>query len=363
MGRASGIGEKDSLRVKTEAPERYQAEVRTDSLKISADAPVEVPEKDEIPVMVIEKRPYSEEEYQLIKVIFSQLWGIEWGTEEVKNQYDYPVEDEGMGIRDKSGEYYLSFWSGEKPKTSSIIWMKKNRSFADWSFSFSETDEKKAKVMQELKEKSEEFLKLLGADEMELTETRWGGISENDKAVPGVCFWYRHTCEGIPILGSGYSALGETSKSGTQYFRFLYTMDGEPVEIMGISRETYRRKGTEEEFLLPFEAIAQIFEQHCRIYDGQSEAPAYNAEAEYGNLALIPGENPVSEFAIPVTRVALEYRYFGAGYGEGTLIPVWNFYGMVPAGLTLGDSAFLGDLSGNREVLLVSIGAGDGVIY
>jgi len=36
---------------------------------------------------------------------------------------------------------------------------------------------------------------------------------------------------------------------------------------------------------------------------------------------------------------------------------------MVPAGLTLGDSAFLGDLSGNREVLLVSIGAGDGVIY
>lgn len=146
------------------------------------------------------------------------------------------------------------------------------------------------------------------------------------------------------------------------------------MEIKGISREDYERTGSEDEFLLPFAAIAQIFEQHCRVYDGQEESGLFDVDT--GNRQEqgmgLEGISPYQR--IRVARVALEYRYAGEDYGEGTIFPVWSFYGSAekgyrrPAGTEaeilnaeIPEAAMSG--KNGEEVLLVSIGARDGVIY
>lgn len=370
MGQEDAGETERSVREKTEAPERYETNVTTDRLTLTADAVLTIPDVTEIPVMTLERQPYTKEEYQKIKEIFTDLWGMEWGGEKVELSHGHPVEEQGYGVYDTSGEYYLSFWAGEAEKTSPIIWMNKNHAYAENAENLVPAEEQE-EAKRILREKSEDFLKKLGAEDMVLTETRWMEISQNGSTVPGICFWYRRTCRKIPILGSTDTALGASPKSGTQYFRFKYTLSGEPVEVMGISREKYMEQEAGEDFLLPFAAVAEIFEQHCRVFAEDEENSLFNPETQEDGMEelLVPEERRIPCAHIHVTRVVLEYRYEGENYGAGTIFPVWSFYGSAGAAYKKEDGTGRENLrptdieKNEKERLLLSIGAGDGVIY
>lgn len=357
------------LREKAEAPKRYQTKATADKLELTADAILQLPDASEIPVMTLEKMPYSEEECQKFQETFTELWGMEWGGERIVSNQDHPVKEQGMGVYDTSGTYYLSFWAGEGEGTTSIIWLNKSRAYVSRSEAPFLAGEKEDKEMQILREKSEEFLKKTGMDEMLLSEISWMDITENDRDIPGICFWYRRACSQIPIMGNQESVLGNPPGFGTQYFRFVYTLEGEPVEVMGISRERYVRQESEEDFLLPFAAIAQIFEQHCRVFAENEDNLLLDVRTDKASAAVFLPENAGSFARICVTRVALEYRYQGEAYGVGTLFPVWSFYGSAGIGYKMADGS---EMEGGKtpvpeengkERLLVSIGAGNGVIY
>lgn len=362
--------ELDSL---IEAPGRYCAEVKGKRTRLSADAPVLVPDLEKIPVCRAEKKPYSHEEYEHFKKLLAGAAGCEWGE-------DYQEGDWGTACQSTDEAYHLSFADGAEEGRVPILWMHHRFISAGSSAVFDSKDvsgmdfseAERQKLQQELEGKAEAFLKAMGDGDFTLYRWEWRALQGREKdgreaAVTGkygLLLRYGRLQQGVTAAGSETALIGEAAPRA-QYVDFLYSSDGTLLLVKNIGRETVTRVVDEDPFLLPFAAVAQIFEQYGKTYfDNESHVPEANA----GQLMPAAAAHKEAEAEVRVNSVRLEYRYEQeAEAGKGTLIPVWNFYGSVENGFgTDGEGEFVlmedGPGTGAKG-LLVSINAEDGTIY
>ena len=119
------------------------------------------------------------------------------------------------------------------------------------------------------------------------------------------------------------------------------------------------------EFLLPFEAVHQLFEQYCKDYFTPGSSGGAAAQT-----SMVGEGTTMEEVYVNVKSVKLEYVFSlpkDDTKEELELIPVWNFYG------SLEKTPFLTSTEGSRETVywtarqepegrILSIRADDGQI-
>lgn len=355
-----------------ELPERYQAQVETDRMSLSGDAEITVPENVSMKTAQVQARPYSEEELEAL-LEATAVEGISW-DETSRRQIDAAVD-----MDSEDGNYLLSFVDGVTGNTPVVFVTDYSRSVgtkltteeAETGLSQGERE-----ILEEqLQEKAEKILKILSEDSFSMELPQWCRINDKNQenAGLGLSFTFRRTWMGSPVMNAGQPLLGQPAAS-IQYVRISFAEDGSLLEIKDIGRENIEEDGSDAGFCLPFAAIAEVFEQYCRSYyqdENHFVASLFSRETKEVPTA---GAYPV--IALQVNRVCLEYRYQakreeGSSFVlSGNLVPVWNFYG---TGIVGWDSALGNEedmmniqaqpILDGEEMLFVSIGARDGMVY
>lgn len=348
-----------SLREQTEAPENYtnsfQVETEDPVISFHLDAQVFVPETSLAPVLELEHDPYTEEEYGKFLEILDQELGISMAEAE-------RVTQEEMEISFADG-YQMDFRPGEVKGFMPILWLRK---IQDTSISSSDYAEVKLEeplslwrqagqstVMKTAQAQAERIIHRISSQTFQLSNVRIkvnrpeGQEMEHTEGdlTEDAYLWLTYVCQynEIPIRDSGTVRMGDRARV-PQYITFVYKGDGTLLAIKNIGRMKVVQEQTEREFLLPFQAITEIFEQHCRTWYLNEE----NRDADFGQA---------EEKTISCEQVSLEYRFLytdeafvdssSAVFGEvQQLVPVWNFYS-----------------DAQKNELLVSIDARDGKIY
>lgn len=366
-----GSRSRQSLRQQTEAPDRYQTEMKSQYLEISSDVPVTVPEVSAIPVRAVEPAaPYTAAALEQFKAVISQAEGIQW------------AEGDGADCESLDGVYYLSFSAGgavDGTSKSPMMWIINKKAAAGSGADYSANDlsglklsaREQAQTEQQLREKAEQVLRQLDLEDFQMTGSKWKQILKyEDKWVPdgryAVALRFSRTVDGVPEPANQTSALGMTA-AGSQYVDVVYAADGQLLEFKNINREKYGKIVEESGFLLPFDAVAQIFEQYCRnVYE--TNHPVCISD---GVQPEQPEQNPDAMAHMTLSAVKLEYMPVyeydtkGVRSAAGKIVPVWNFYG----GLTVGyqeESKYgytRAGLTAASDVLLLSVDAGDGKVY
>jgi len=293
-------------------PDKYQTEIFTDRLSVVCDAVIEIPDQEGFPVYEMVCQPYSMEEYRNLAQILADEVGTSWKTEPVLQ------EDGQMDVESEDGRYLLSFVSGEQG-TTPILWMNCLGAIALVG------EQKDPDAFQkQMEAASEQLLRTIGLEGFCLSHVR--------KVEGSVLrLVYRKNHGELPVMepGSAYLRFGIPADA-LQYVSLTYSPDGRLVQFKNIGRENVEKSEQTDGFLLPFSAVAQVFELYLKTCCDSENAK--------------------------VTRVALEYRPVwnkesGAGVKKGQIIPVWNFYGsLAPDEETV-------------QKLFVSIGAADGTIF
>lgn len=410
----------------SEAPRHYQANVREVRLTIFADAPLEIPVVSRIPYVGIENAPYEKEECENILKIFIEETGIEkWQIDDKlvtgngmvlePNSWvlfadrDNPAGNEYILLDDEAGNhsftsedgtYQLSLIRGEGSDGTPVMWLT-NLKYTDGSnggfdasdlsgctLSYKERDD----LEKVLEKKAEDCLRKFGIDNFYLTDTRWrrisctenGGWEETGKY--GLRLTYIRTVEGIPVFARN-SGWASEALPAAQYIDFLYLEDSTLLRMKNINREKVVSDTGYADFLLPFDAVAQIFEQYMRYYQTVYEPELYEVSSagtsgqQKGNGAQTAGtflSSMEPHLYINVTGVKfgyqLQYDEFhpelqDKDSGRGRLVPVWAFYGTPSVGYDYaGDAKVSYTTPDPRAVagensLLITVNAEDGTIY
>lgn len=353
-----------------EAPERYQAKVEGDKCSLNADAEVVVPDVDTIEVYHVEKQPYSEGDYLHFKRLMEKEAEIIWGNEQ--------AEDGRITVWSTDRLYELSFGDGKKEGSMPMLWLR-NASISDGTgadfdsrdiSSLTLSDREKMETEARITAKAQSLLDCLDAGNFVLKSSEWRALREHTREIGdwkfrgqyGLRLTYVRLHNGVPVSGNLPAIMGEQLPS-SQYVEFLYTSDGTLLRVKDIGREVQVETGDSGRFFLPFESVAQIFEQYSKTYfDDEHHS--------IGILADIPEPAEMEDMlasSVTVETVMLEYRYQRQENPgepeEGQLIPVWNFYGRVEATNRESGGKIPARPSAVTEGLLVSINAEDGTIY
>ena len=150
------------------------------------------------------------------------------------------------------------------------------------------------------------------------------------------------------------------------YIDLLLKEDGTLNYMRIIGKEEIEISGADGTFLLPFEAIHQLFEQYCKDFYG-------NSGEQEGEAVLKDGKTQIGRTeaitCLNVNSVRLEYAFIkrenAAANSEQELIPVWNFYGSISRGPTIGEEDRPQGMVENvilPEGIILSIRADDGRI-
>lgn len=381
--RDGSAAQETSLAEQMEAPGRYEVALVGESMELRADAPVVVPDVSAAPVLLVEREmAYTEEDIANFKNVVGQEEGIIWG----ENEYS-PEKNSGLNnCTSEDGAYYVSFSKGAGGETP-LMWLNQRRLTHGSGDDFDAADlsglelgaEEQKEIEEKMCGKAETILSRLGLADFRLVDCQWRSLSKltDNRWVRdgryGVKLRYCRTVNEIPEPAGGGAVWGSPS-GRSQYVEFVYAQDGTLVELKDIDRGT-RVKEREEEFLLPFSAVAQIFEQYSKINLESSQPPGLTAEdGDEGRTKIkaLEEQNPVnSRTLVEVTEVRLEYRLsyeteMGNTTDRGRLEPVWNFYGDV-AVLDRGrEDTMAGvlqpEFARRQQRLLASIRATDGQV-
>lgn len=370
-----------TLALQTEAPERYQTQVKGNRVEIGADAAVSVPAVSGAPVLETERGvPYSREDFSQFKEALHSLEGIVW-EEDV-------INEEGSGqyisCRSEDGAYYVNFQDGQNSGSIPMIWLNRQTYSYGSSDGFDSRDisgmslntQQQETLEKELSGKADQLLKAMGLEQFRQVSAHWRALSHWDKNgwIPdgryGLVMEYSQAAGGITETANMAAVWGE-DQPRTQYVTIVYADDGELMELKDIDHVNHGGIAQESGFLLPFSAVAEIFEQYVKSYYDTHE-PSYDQLADENQSHLI-NENMKACAYVTVTEVRLEYRaVYEAQDSEnlpqkGRLEPVWNFYGDILVGYRNQDGADSGvakaRLRADPNRLLVSISAGDGRVY
>ena len=387
----SGSQNRQSLSLQVEAPERYQTEVKSQYLVISADVPVTVPDVRAIPVRTVEKGdPYVDSDFEHVKEALSQLEGINWD----ENRF---VKEKNGGytcVESTDGVYYVSYRSGadidsevrRENQESHMIWLVNKNVNVGSSSEYSANDlsgmnlspQEQERIENQMRSKAEKLLKEIGLEDFQMTGSSWKQILKYEsKWMPdgryGVVMRFARTVDGVMEPANRASALGMPA-NGSQYVDIIYASDGQLLEFKNINREKYGEIVEESGFLLPFEAIAQIFQQYCRnAYE--TNPPTYiPVEGAQPPEDLQPGlegreTNALAHMTLSDVKLEYmpiyEYDQNGIPVGPGKIVPVWNFYGGMTVGFKeeSGAGSTRASLTADPAMLLLSVDARDGKVY
>lgn len=201
----------------------------------------------------------------------------------------------------------------------------------------------------ELEEMAEKLLQAAGFEDFQLYRGRWQrsyydliGRSWSE-AEYSITF--------TPEVGGIVCAIPDVSPLGNVYMKgpsinIIYRADGtlEMLRLIGKEDIQIQEGDAAGDFLLPFDAVQQLFEQYCRdFFSPESINSRVMQESLVGESFTTARANARAH--IKVKNVKLEYIFLmpeDKTKKESELIPVWNFYGSI-------------------EKLLPSAGAGDDV--
>lgn len=395
-GGQPGPGAEEGVTVgeQVQAPERYKAELKEEGMSLRADAPVTVPDVKSAAPGKSQSANFTEEEYGRVKQALAGALQLQWGEE--TSEHIYPVSEDGekrseeimgssttaVGTASSGAEYNLSYQTsreGNAPPLS-LIWMtnikKDGRGTAKPARIFEMGETPKGQEPgrgRELEEKAKELIQAAGFGDYGLLQGRWkeSYYRLGEREWPEMGYWLIFTpvVEGISCAKSEVNLLGNSYISGP-YIEVVYLEDGALGQLKIIGKEEFLGRQENENFLLPFEAVHQLFEQYCKDFFGFSGSSALKAGEELTGLvegSSRPEGVTKPEIQVEVKNVKLEYAYIPKGEGtEMDLIPVWNFYGSIRQALLLsvkeGGDEMYWTARQEPEGLILSIRADDGRI-
>lgn len=409
---ADGAADRHELRVaeQVQAPERYKTEVKDKGLYLTADASVEVPDLDRALIKKSRAVNFTKEEYEKVKEVLSKELELEWGEGKTDRRYlqyeggvwdyvDVTDADNAEIIKKAEGgsensaynevtnvsgtgadgsSYQLSYRTGTGDITppTTLIWLSKRiedgRYIDKTAVIHKSGDEESAarsELAGQLQKKAEALVAEAGFKNYKVYNTRWresfyrtkeGNLSEFE-------YWLTFTpsIDGIGCTWTNADLMGNSVLNGP-YIDLLLKEDGTLNYMRIIGKEEIEISGADGTFLLPFEAIHQLFEQYCKDFYGNSgeqegEAVLKDGKTQIGRTEAITRLN--------VNSVRLEYAFIkrenAAANSEQELIPVWNFYGSISRGPTIGEEDRPQGMVENvilPEGIILSIRADDGRI-
>lgn len=366
-GAETSKAEDESSIALLEAPKYYKTRVEGKRVILTAQADVIVPDVDTIPVYKVEKLPYSRSDFEYFKGLMADETGIQWGEETKTNGR--------ISLYSQDRTYNLTFADGKDINIPPMRWLKNLAISAGSSRSFNARDisglllseEEKNQIELYITEKAQTCLDMLQEGTYVLKSREWRALQEREdggmkpNGEYGLWLKYVRLQNQIPVAGNLQALMGEDLPR-IPYIEFLYMTDGTLLEVKDIDRESQEETGGEERFLLPFVAIAQIFEQYGKTYFDDGRHPIEESQAD----SVVLAEDKKVAF-VNVDTVMLEYRYQPEEQGNqtrgGRLIPVWNFYGDLRIDSPSYEMPELRQTDRQSESLLVSIHAEDGTIY
>lgn len=315
----------NSLEEMTAVPERYRAEWKEGKLFVQADARIELPDTEWLPVLEIENAGFSREVFENGKKALAEEYGVTWIPADA-------AMERGESFRDEKDEIILDCVPAGDENRLSLMWsitagqserMKKSGSLEARSL-YDKMDAGAAERRETADQMEERARMLISRCRLEGYEKRRGRWIHNSYG-NGEEEWI-YELRFTPSL-SGVPLTGEHTEKGNltgPYLDISFFSDGMLNDFQLVGHFSAREPERKETFLLPFESIRELFEQYIRD-EGQEQW-------------------------VKVTRAALEYGFVCRNEKErnldGELIPVWNFYGSRGAG--------------SHELLLMSIRADDG---
>lgn len=376
-----------------QAPERYQASIKEEHMTLISDALVEVPDVTGISMKRTVLKPYTLEEYEAFKDFMGKKMGIEWqeppappelisvekatgSAREEGTLYDEMPEPEAVHVMNigaigslpyairytamktdeqgrVAGNYfttYLGMWGGVSYATE----VKAD----DFPEDFQE-ELKTGKQMGELEIIANELMEELKCGSLKLQMADWTlsymGTQTDHTALwePVVRFTYTKEVDKVPLLYGNAASVIKGDQNRGEVVQILLDRDGSIIHVYFCNRQETKTADNEGEFLLPFSEISQIFEQVMK-----SSYTDYNTLWE-------SDENV--DITFHVRAVKLGYKSVfeqknGSVETEGTLLPVWNFYGTAEVYGTGGGSEVQSQKFYSPELTLLTVNAMDGTI-
>ena len=406
------VEEKDKTVVKTEenkeketvqktvaeqvqAPETYQTTIQSDlrssertdqenpmKFTLTADAPVEVPDVDAICLKNVKKATISEEEPQKVLDTFAK-------GQLLKQDYDGLAE-----TYEVDGLTYQ--YTGTFPDLEAFSFLEKYAAFDDVNEENMSQDEKKQRAerfqnyikagnQNMTDDGAENYVKDIVSGEWHLFDSASKELTEENCTLEKTSFFFERMVDGVPVnyIRNSYLPYDELSRpwideddnfheaqcdvwdnesltmifcSGTlQSFQH-----SDPIEVSDASDEAL--------FLLPFDEIKDIFEKTITMQimtEQENRLPAVDG-ISFTRYPSIDAQT----VEMTITKVQLGYMRVrkGSSSTEGSLIPVWDFYGtwnsQEPVGYTdSGDEMVIDSVTMDRiGVPLLTIDARDGSV-
>ncbi len=352
------------IRNQAEVPKVYTSRIQNEKITVTANANVEVPEIDKIPRIEVELSPYTDEEMKRIQEILREELGIsEWISDSEESNSRASIK-KPFAYYSPNRNYLLSMAPGDGQETS-MVWLScltisDGSNGDDEKLSISLTEKDKKEIQVKMEEKAEKLLEKLELDDFYLENVRWRplSISKNNSWISsgqyGIRLYYRRNVDGLPLLNkAGY--ISENYLTSPQYVEILYQEDGTLLAVKDIGNEKFIETTENVDFLLPFSAVIQIFEQYMKTI----------------NIDFDIKTTP--HIYLTVTEVKLAYKLESKGWvsgenqnGRGKLVPVWAFYGIVEQGYQNPDGTEAEiprtSLSTTQKELFFMVNAEDGSI-
>lgn len=404
-----------SVPEQVQAPEHYKTEIKEKGMILSADAPVTVPELKQAVIKNAKSVNYTKEEFEQIKKTLTETLGVTWEKEAVNTLYFYEGEEEtsisvenGMAV-DSSAEvtgqdgtvlkngdvygestntwgsneagavYQLTYRTGTEnfPPPISLIWLTEiynDGRHTEKPSAVYENDDaaavSRAGKAREFEKRAEELLKQSGIKGYKIYDTRWREAFYTIDGESVSDFKYRITftpfIDGVGVTCPSLNLPANSSLEGP-YIDVVYSEDGTLTHLKLIDKEELEVSANDGTFLLPFEAIHELFEQYCKDSYGRSSE---NSLQSYQKDEKAPAGWTEPVTMVNVSKVKMEYAFIGREnrkkVTEQELIPVWNFYGNVSRGHeTAAEAELIESVGGEmkqQDGIILSIRADDGRI-
>lgn len=377
-----------------QAPETYQTTIqfdlrsaeRTDQenpikFTLTADAPIEVPDVDAICLKNVKKVTISEEEPQKVLDTFAQGQLLKQNDDGLVETY----EVNGLTYQ-YTGTFQnlevLSLWE----KYSALDDVKEENLSQDEKEQRAERFQNyiKAGNQNMTEEEAENHVKNIVSGEWRLFDSASKELTEENSTLEKDTFFFERMVNGVPVnyIRNSYLPYDELSRpwideddnfheaqckgwdneSLTMVFcsGTLQSFDhSDPIEVSDASDEAV--------FLLPFDEIKDIFEKTITMQimtEQENRLPAVDG-ISFTRYPSIDAQT----VEMTITKVQLGYMRVrkGSSSTEGSLIPVWDFYGtwnsQEPAYADGGDEMVIDSVTMDRiGVPLLTIDARDGSV-
>lgn len=363
-----------TLQEQVNAPKQYKAEFQSREISncrilVSAEADVELPKAEKMPVKKIRSIPFDSSDYQKLKQVTQTALGITWGEDK-----EQKLGENGIFIKSReepnNHDYAISYsgHSQTEPDYTADSYMIMSNSILYESIKDYTTlpvEKNQEDSWRDCLEAAEQMIKEAGFDNVSPVSKRWitGRKAQADDSWGEPAYYRAVTFSQapghIPVTGVSavpkYENLTESSQMVPETITVVYSEEGTLESIYCCNREEVMEDYPVKSFLLPFSDISAIFENTMK-----------NSASAYGRNNFKEGE--YREIRMNISHVTLGYMSSYDQVGpywrkNGKLIPVWDFFGTVEIhDTTGGNSDGFVTIYNNPDTSLLTLNALDGTV-